>query len=130
MERSLGKKKVADALRRAGVAVQVHEDHFSTDARDEEWLNEVGRRGWIVLTKDRHIRYRKPEINALLKAAVAAFVLTGGNLTGDEMAAIFVRALPRISRLVLAQRPPFIAKITKAGAVSLLFRERGRRRRL
>ncbi len=39
----------------------------------------------MVLTKDRHIRYPSPGREALIKAGVAVFVLTSGNLTGDEV---------------------------------------------
>src|SRR3990172_737151 len=73
LDRSLGKKTIADALRQAGAEVRVHDDCFPPDARDEDWLREVGQKGWIVLTKDRHIRYRAPELAALQKAGVIAF---------------------------------------------------------
>lgn len=65
-----------------------------------DWLQEVGRRGWIVLTKDHRIRYRGPELAALQQAQVRAFVLTGGDLQGAEMGQIFVRALAAIKRFV------------------------------
>lgn len=120
LDRSLGKKKIATALREAGVEVRVHEAQFAPDARDEEWLRAVGRRGWVVLTKDQMIRYRGPELSALMKAGVRAFVLTAGNLKGEEMGQIFVKAVPRIRRLVAKSAGPFIARITKSGIVSML----------
>ncbi|MGH7152226.1 MAG: hypothetical protein ACREIU_16085 [Planctomycetota bacterium] len=43
-------------MRREGARVEVHDEHFARDARDEEWLGEVGRRGWVVPTKDQRIR--------------------------------------------------------------------------
>ena len=116
----MGKKTIADALRQAGAEVRVHDDCFPPDARDEDWLREVGQKGWIVLTKDRHIRCRAPELAALQKAGVIAFVLTGGNLQGAEMAQIFVGALPAINRFVSKYPPPFIAKVTRSGTVSML----------
>jgi predicted nuclease of predicted toxin-antitoxin system len=111
---------VADALRQAGVDVEVHDDHFRRDAEDEEWLREVGRRGWVVLTRDRRIRYRSHERAALIQAGVRAFVLVAGNLSGREMAAVFVKALPAMRRFMVRHPPPFIAKVTRSGAVSLL----------
>ena len=54
------------ALRDAGARVELHDDHFSQDAQDQVWLTEAGERGWIVLTKDKHIRYRAVETNALI----------------------------------------------------------------
>jgi hypothetical protein len=47
IDRSLGRKAVATALRNAGARVEVHDDHLPQDAKDEEWLRYVGEReGW------------------------------------------------------------------------------------
>lgn len=56
-----------------------------------------------------------------MKAGVAAFILTSGDLHGEEMAQIFVKALPRITRFLQKYAKPFIAKVAKDGSVSLLF---------
>ncbi|MGH7205064.1 MAG: hypothetical protein ACREI2_02520 [Nitrospiraceae bacterium] len=121
LDRSLGKKRIATALRDAGATVHVHDDHFPPDARDEEWLTQVGQNGWVVLTKDHRIRYRNVERAALIKAGVAAFILTSGDLQGEEMAKIFVKALPAISRFMKKHKKPFIAKVARNGSVALLF---------
>jgi predicted nuclease of predicted toxin-antitoxin system len=114
LDRSLGKRKVADALREAGVDVEVHDDHFPPDAKDEEWLAAVGARGWAVLTKDDRIRYREHEREALLSANVRAFVLTNRNLSGNEMAQIFVAALSRMKTLLTTKDSAFIATVTRS----------------
>lgn len=124
MDRSLGKEKVADALRAAGAQVEIHDSHFPADARDDDWLRDVGRRGWLVVTKDKHIRRRATELAALRNARVSAFVLTSGNLTGDEMAAAFRRALKRMTRIAAENRPPFIATVSRDGSVSILLSAR------
>lgn len=111
---------MAEALRQAGITVEMHDDHFPQAATDVEWLREVGRRGWIVLTRDTRIRYRSLERMALMQAGVRAFVLVAGNLSGPEMATAFVTALPAIRRFVARYQPPFIARVTRRGTVSLL----------
>jgi len=74
-----------------------------------------------VLTKDKHIRYRSNEIAALLSSNVRAFILTAtGDLTGAEMAQIFIKALPAIKRTAAKTRPPFIARIQRNGTVELI----------
>ncbi len=85
----------------------------------------------MVLTKDRHICYRTTEREALMRAGVAAFVLTAGNLTGDERARIFVKAVPAIKRFLARQEPPLIAKLSRSGRIILLIaaKPRGRGRR-
>lgn len=72
VDRSLG-LGVANALRAAGVAVEVHQDHFKDDAPDAEWLTEVGRLCWVVLTKDKAIRRKQVEREAVLAADLRIF---------------------------------------------------------
>lgn len=90
--------------------------------RTKRWLTRAGQKNWIVLTKDHRIRYRNLERAALMKAGVGAFVLTAGDLKGDEMAQIFVKALPAISRFLRKHRRPFIAKVARSGSVSMLLK--------
>ena len=122
LDRSLGKHIVAEALRQAGAEVELHDDHFPQNARDEEWLLEVGRRGWIVLTRDDRIRYRFHERTALLSGGIRAFVLVRQSLSGPAMAVAFVQALPAMRRFVARHHGPFIARVTQMGSVSLLLK--------
>jgi hypothetical protein len=122
VDRALGTLTVAEALRASGCKVEIHDRHFAQDAKDAEWLPEVGSRGWVVLTKDRHIRTRQSELIALLGAGVAAFVLTAADLSGPEMARAFQRAVPRMRRILVGQPRPFVARVSPDGAVALLVR--------
>lgn len=119
IDRSLGRKAVANALRQTGARVEVHDDHLPQDARDEEWLRFVGARGWVVLTQDDRIRFHPHERRALLQAGVCAFVLTAKGLRGEENGAIIVQALPAIRRMLSKQPGPFIARITRGADVAL-----------
>lgn len=120
LDRSLGKKTVAQVLRDAGANVEVHDDHFPQDAHDEIWLKEVGVRGWVVLTKDQRIRFRVIEREALKAAGVRAFVLTAGDIDGAAMATIFLKSLRKIIRLCEKEPAPFIATISKKGTLKIL----------
>lgn len=121
VDRSLGRHVIPNALRDAGALVEVHDDHFSQDAKDQVWLAEVGKRGWVVLTKDKHLRYRAVETNALMSAKVRAFVLTArGDLSGAEIGQIFVKALSAIRRLCARGSKPFVAHVSRYGRVSIV----------
>ena len=117
IDRSLGRRIVAQALREAGETVENH--HFAPDAKDEVWLTEVGSRAWIVLTKDDRIRYRVTERTARIRES-QGFVLSSSQLLGAEMATAFVKALPRMKRLIASHTPPFIGRVSRNGKVSLL----------
>jgi hypothetical protein len=67
IDRCLGNKLIVETLRSAGVTVEIHDDHFAKDAPDLDWIPEIGKRGWVVLTKDARIG-----TNQLERLAVAS----------------------------------------------------------
>ncbi|MEA2336750.1 MAG: hypothetical protein QOE82_757 [Thermoanaerobaculia bacterium] len=97
-----------------------HKERFRHDTSDVEWLTAVGQEGWIVLTRDQNIRLRSIEREALISANVAAFVFTGGNASGVETMEAILAALPRMSRFLNTNPPPFICRITSGGQVEAL----------
>lgn len=118
IDRSLGRKFVAEALRDAGATVEVHDDHFPQTTPDVDWLTEVGRRGWVVLSKDERIRRNRIERAALESARVRAFFLTQQDITGPEMAELFRHALPGMANRAVSQPAPFIYTISRSGKFS------------
>jgi len=121
----LGAFDVPTALRDAGLRVEVHKEHFNSDCEDHIWLAEVGRRGWIILTKDKQFTSRQIEVAALMKSNTATFVLTSANTTGPENAAAFVKAIPQMLAFLDRFQRPFLAKITPAGLASLVLTHQG-----
>lgn len=118
LDRSLGKHVIADALREAGQSVEVHDDHLAIDAPDEEWIELVARRNWIALTKDKNIRYRFAEIEAIKKHKARVVVIRAKNATGAELAEILVKSLQRIQRFAHGTAAPFVAGIDRSGKIS------------
>jgi hypothetical protein len=94
-----------------------HGEHFPAGTEDSIWLPFVGQKGWILLTKDKRIRFNDLEKQAVIANRVREFYFTSGNFNGEAMAALLAVALPEMFRLCRMHRPPFIASITKAGNV-------------
>lgn len=113
IDRSLGRLDVPNALRSAGHSCELHDAHFSQNTRDTVWLSAVAARKWIVLTKDERIRYRPLELQALNSARVRVFILICGNVRGVETAAILLKAMPKILKIVTTQSGPFIYFVYK-----------------
>ena len=108
-----------DALAQRGIKHERHGQHFSPGTQDTAWLPFVGEKGWILITKDKRIRFNDLEKEAVLTYRVRQFYFTSGNYSGTEMATMLIAALPEIMGLCETQVPPFIASITKAGRVHL-----------
>jgi hypothetical protein len=115
VDESLDSLTIVEALRSAGATVERLTEHFLKGTADETWLAHAGRHGWVVLTRDKRIRYRQLERLALREARVRAFVFTGGNVTVAETAAILVQALPRMGRISRVNAGPFIYHIGRSG---------------
>ena len=120
IDRCLGGDIVPRALREAGATVEIHDEHFPQDMRDEDWLIEVGNRHWVVLTQDKNIRYRTSQILSIAQANVRVFVLASTHLSGDVNALTFVNTLPRMTEFALNNQPPFIVNIYHPGQVTPL----------
>ena len=118
LDRNLGNHVIASALRDAGHQVEIHDDHLPRDAPDEDWIRLISSRGWIGLTKDKHIRYRTAEIETVKKYGARVIVIRAKKLTGPDIAEILLKYHRRIRNFVARERTPFIAGINRSGTIS------------
>ena len=116
-DRDLGKQFPA-LLRNAGISVEGHGDHFLDDAKDEDWIVEVGKRGWVVLTHDKRIRYKPNELAAVKAAGIAMLVLIG-KAPHAVLAQNFIDTIDRVEAFLLKRKRPFIAKVYLPSASEL-----------
>jgi hypothetical protein len=123
VDRSLGRFDVANALRAKGAVVVVHDDEFSQNAEDPQWLRLCGERRYLTLTKDERIRFHPLNRRAVLAHRVAVFTLTSANLTGAEMAKRFVDARAQMERIFRREHPPFIAYVPASSRITRILRE-------
>jgi len=73
-------------------------DRFPIDAKDIDWIPEVGRNGWILISKDSNQRRRESEHSALKQHQVRALYIRqsppGAELYAD--AARIIKNWPKI----------------------------------
>jgi predicted nuclease of predicted toxin-antitoxin system len=117
IDRDLWSRRLDAALREAGIPFVAHRELFANDTADVDWIAEVGRRGYTVLTRDQEIRRRPNELAAVRAARIHLFALTSGNLSAAEAAALCVAAWPAIQRAVLLHPVPALFSITRGGDV-------------
>ena len=121
LDRNLGSKRVAKALRQAGAKVEVHADHFAPDGSDEEWLTACGEREWIAITLDYRIRYRTSERDALRQSKARAFLVArAGDLNGESLSRLLLAKLPKFVALASQTPAPFAYRLTPSGAITKL----------
>lgn len=93
----------------------------SPGAKDAEWLPVAGRHGWVVLMRDKRVRARPGERQALVRSNVRAFVLTtAGNYTRWRILDLLVRRWPDIEETAATDQPPYIYAVRQQGLRRIL----------
>jgi hypothetical protein len=112
-------KPILDTLAEQGVKHERHGQYFNPGTEDTEWLPFIGKRGWVLLTKDKRIRYNELEKAAVRQNKIREFYFSSGNYSGAEMAEMLIDALRDMARIFRKQKPPFIASISKSGKAEI-----------
>jgi hypothetical protein len=120
LDHQIGRYIVADALRAAGANVEAHLAHFSGDAPDLDWIPAVGKRGWVLITKDQNIHRNPLERAAYEAAKLRGFIVTGKDMGGRELADLLVRCLPGMTRRVAGRTGPLLFTIARGGTFTKL----------
>ena len=58
IDRDIWSKALDGALHAAGIPFVPHREVFADDVPDEQWIAAVAEHGWVVVTRDKRIRYR------------------------------------------------------------------------
>lgn len=116
IDRCLG-EKLADPLRKVGATVEIHDDHFKPDMKDEDGLRKVGEDNWVVLTKDKKIASRTLELEEVAEGNIRLFSFVDGAVSGVVVAQAFVNALENMRGFMRGNPAPFIAKVHQSGMV-------------
>jgi predicted nuclease of predicted toxin-antitoxin system len=117
LDEDIDSARIYEALIAMRVDVYRHRDYFAQGEKDHVWLPTVAANGWIVLTKDEAMQRGEIEKIAIRNAKARVFILVRGDLSAQEMAEIFVKALSPMARVVRKHPAPFIAKVYRSGSV-------------
>ena len=92
VDNNLGLKLVT-GLRDLGYTNIEHlQETFAQGTIDEEWLEHIGKYGYILITKDKRIRKNPKEKQALLRYNIVAFYLGGSEVGIKEISKQIINA--------------------------------------
>ena len=88
--------------------------------QDKDWLPVAGANQWVVIKRDKKIRSRQWERDALIRAGLRTFCLTsGGNYTRWETLRLIAARWPRIEDVAAQIAGPYIYSVTWQGVREL-----------
>ena len=95
--------------------VEYHQNHFPADSQDDEWMADVGSRGWIVIGHDSQHHRRQVELSAIRQYDIGCFYLWGRHAPRWEKMRCFLNTYQRILDAVGSTQRPFVFRITQTG---------------
>ncbi len=107
---------VAEGLRAFGEDVCHLTEHLSAETADEVCLEFVGKKGMFLVTRDKMIRKRPIELEALKRHNVGAFFLAGKKMGKWDQIRQIIRAWPTMKETASRTRPPFAFRVNQAGS--------------
>lgn len=118
IDRCAWSNRLGDALTAANINFIPHHQRFAPDCPDDEWLPIAGKEKWIVLTRDKNIRYKPNEKQAFKANRVKAIVLSSGDASAADTAELVVRLYSKLMQKLQSAKPPAMFTVTLAGTIS------------
>jgi hypothetical protein len=119
LDRDLG-KRLGYALRQLGVDVELHIERYPGigDIPDEQWIEEVTKAGYLILSHDARIRRRPIERGAFERVGARAFVFATRRPTPFAHMKALMLAWDRIEGIVVAVPAPFMFGVAADGRLN------------
>ena len=93
--------------------VEYHQNHFPSDSQDDEWMADVGSRGWIVIGHDSQHHRRPAELSAIQQYGIGCFYLWGRHAQRWEKMRCFLNSYQKVLEAIYATPKPFVYRITQ-----------------
>lgn len=90
--------------------------------KDEQWIPHLKDTDWVIVTCDRHIQTRKPEVKALRESGASAIFISPffANLQLIEQLKWLLRTWPKIMERVEFSSPPFYYLVQQNGKIEMV----------
>ena len=115
-------KQPVEILKLLDVDAHHLQEDFPASTLDVDWIPEIGRRGWVVITGDRGIARKPAEKKALEEAHVIAVFMAKGFTHKQifDLVSSIIKWWPEIARQVTRVKVGTSLQVTINGKVELL----------
>lgn len=104
LDRNLGSVFLPAQLRSIGLDITVHDDVYQQTERDPWIFYECGKLGFVVVTSDTAFMRSFPHMAAISLAKTTVLAFSNNNYKSDVRGNAFIRARPRIEKVLSVHR--------------------------
>lgn len=113
--------QIVEGLKLFGEDVEHLRNSFAADTPDTIWIPEVAKRGWILITRDKAIRKKPLELEALTRSGLSTFIfLQKRDPDRWGWVELVVRRWTEVKDFASSERRPFAAGIPEKGHITRL----------
>jgi len=94
------------------------QEFFTQETPDDQWLQDIGQRGWIVITQDRKLHRSPTQLAAMKAHRVGCFYLSCANDTKWRTFLLLAKALEELLRMAAETPRPFAFSVHRDGKVA------------
>jgi hypothetical protein len=115
-------KSVAEAIKQVRGDVYWLGDCFHVSVKDEVWLERAGNEGWLVITRDKHVRTRPGERQKIIDQKVGCFIINQKQDPNKwEYLQLIAKTLDDMEEKFAATPRPFGYTVDKQGVLRRAF---------
>lgn len=116
IDRNSGGRSFKALLEAAGLSVVLHDEHFGHTTEDHEWLAQVGRSGWLLVSGDDQTTRSRLFLEQLEASRAHVFILLGLNGASREAkAGCIIDTYQRMREIAARDEPPAVWRIGRDG---------------
>jgi hypothetical protein len=102
----------------AGARVVRLKEIYPVDQDDETWIEECSKKGWIILSRNKRIRYVSTQLQKIIThKGRAFFIISSKPMTGLQMADRIAKAVPKMRKVIDKHDGPWLVKLQADGVV-------------
>jgi hypothetical protein len=114
IDKNLG-RNLAEGMRGFGEDVEHLEEVFPPDAKDEDWLEYLGKHSIFLITRDESILKKPAELESFRRNKIGAFFLSGKQMTKWDLIVQLVTNWVNIKDISTKTSRPFAFKVRPHG---------------
>jgi predicted nuclease of predicted toxin-antitoxin system len=113
LDRTIDNPTVLNGLRDIGCSVIPHHALFKHNEDDNVWIEEVSKKGYIIITNDKKISSRALEIKSVIIHKARMLCLTNGNMSSSTQLEVLKSGMGLIKKHIKEAVPPYIVRVRR-----------------
>lgn len=117
LDENYGRGAVTKELDAAKIEYVVLKDVLPRGSLDEKWIAEVGKNGWVAITRDNALKRHPIAKRSIADNGAQVVIIRAKGLNSSQLGELIRHLYKKISRYCEKNQGPFLISISKGGHI-------------